>query len=148
MKSFHILSLLAALTLAGTASAYDQPEVYRLKPKDHLLIMGDSTTARGIPVAGFVPLIDQAQREQLPELGAKVSGLGYDMSTSRDLIVLRNQWELVSSTERPGSRAGTREAVVELRHTVRAISAKSPSNPARGLGQASKPSRLIPLTTN
>ncbi len=37
---------------------------------------------------------------------------------------LRNHWELVSSSERPGSRPGTREAVVELRHTVRAITVK------------------------
>ena len=37
---------------------------------------------------------------------------------------LRNQWELVSSTERPGVRAGTREAVVELRHLVRPVTVK------------------------
>ena len=81
------LAMLFCLAGAGVVSAFDQPAVYQLKSKDNLLIMGDSTTARGIPVAGFVPLIDQAQREQLPELGAKVTGLGYDMSTSRDLIV-------------------------------------------------------------
>ena len=86
-RSVLCLALLCCLVGAGVVSAFDQPAVYQLKSKDHLLIMGDSTTARGIPVAGFVPLTDQAQREQLPELGAKATGLGYDMSTSRDLIV-------------------------------------------------------------
>ncbi len=79
--------MLFCLAGAGVVSAFDQPVVYQLKSKDNLLIMGDSTTERGIPVAGFVPLIDQAQREQLPDLGAKVTGMGYSYSTSRDLIV-------------------------------------------------------------
>ena len=37
---------------------------------------------------------------------------------------LRNRWELVSSSERAGTRPGTREAVVGLRHQVRALSVK------------------------
>ena len=86
-RPLFCLAMLFCLAGAGVVSAFDQPAVYQLKSKDHLLIMGDSTTARGIPVAGFVSLIDQAQREQLPDLGAKVTGMGYDMSTSRDLIV-------------------------------------------------------------
>ena len=37
---------------------------------------------------------------------------------------LRNQWEFVKSSERAGTRSATREAMVELRHQVRAISVK------------------------
>ena len=37
---------------------------------------------------------------------------------------LRNGWEWVGALERSGARAGTREAVVELRHQVRPITIK------------------------
>lgn len=35
---------------------------------------------------------------------------------------LRNQWEFVASSERPGECPGTREAIVELRHLARPVS--------------------------
>jgi len=37
---------------------------------------------------------------------------------------LRNGWKFGSSSERAGSRAGTREAVIELHHQVRAVTVK------------------------
>ena len=37
---------------------------------------------------------------------------------------LRNRWELAGTSERAGQRPGTREAVVELRHQVRALTVK------------------------
>jgi len=67
-----ILSLLAALALAGTASAYEQPKVYDLKPNERVLIIGDSTTYDGTDVAGYVRLVDQAIQEQIPDRKAAV----------------------------------------------------------------------------
>jgi len=37
---------------------------------------------------------------------------------------LHNRWELVNSTQRPGQRPGTTEAVVELKHQVRPVTVK------------------------
>ena len=37
---------------------------------------------------------------------------------------LHNRWELVKSSQRPGQRPGTREAVIELKHQVRPVTVK------------------------
>jgi alpha-galactosidase len=37
---------------------------------------------------------------------------------------LHNRWDLVGTTRRPGQRTGTQEAVVELKHQVRAVNVK------------------------
>ena len=73
MRSLRIVSILAALTLAGTASAFEQPKAHDFTAKDHLVIFGDSTTAAGSRSAGYVQLLAQAMGEQLP--GARVSAI-------------------------------------------------------------------------
>jgi hypothetical protein len=80
---YGALLILATVT---TAWAFDQPKVYELKTNDQVLILGDSTTADGLLPAGYVPLTDQAQREQRPDLHVKVDGIGYAMSTSADVL--------------------------------------------------------------
>jgi len=70
------LAMLFCLAGAGTVGAFEQPKVYDLKPKDQILILGDSVTADGQCAAGFVRLIDQAQHEQVPELGVVVRAIG------------------------------------------------------------------------
>ena len=70
----------AILLLSGLIStsvfAFDQAQIYQLKPKDHVLILGDSITTDGQCTGGFVRLVDQVQHEQLPELGAIVRAIG------------------------------------------------------------------------
>jgi len=66
MRLSHIITLLATLTLAVPAAAYEHPKVYDLKPNDQVVILGDSTTADGVDVAGYVRLVDQAINEQIP----------------------------------------------------------------------------------
>jgi hypothetical protein len=44
MKPRRIISILVALALAGTASAYEQPKVYDLKANERVLVLGDSAT--------------------------------------------------------------------------------------------------------
>ncbi|MEI7767476.1 MAG: alpha-galactosidase [Phycisphaerae bacterium] len=69
----------------------------------------------------------QVQRENLT---AKLPGLnpsrypleGFQLEMDGQL--LHNRWEHVGSSRRPGLRAGTEEAVVELRHTVRPVNLK------------------------
>ena len=69
----------------------------------------------------------QVQRENI---AAGLPGLGtlefplHAFELEIDGQDLRNHWEFVSSSELLGSRPGTREAVVELRHAVRAITVK------------------------
>ena len=60
----------AILLLGGLIStsvfAFDQAQIYTLKPNDQVVILGDSTTADGVDVAGYVRLVDQAINEQIP----------------------------------------------------------------------------------
>lgn len=69
----------------------------------------------------------QVQRENVT---AKLPGLDPLMFRLQvfDLEIdgheLHNLWEWVGSSERPGTRVGTREAVVELRHQVRPVTVK------------------------
>jgi len=58
--------------LAGTAVAFEQPQVYQLKAKDHVLILGDSTSAEGYSLAGHIRMVDEAQYEQIPDRGVVV----------------------------------------------------------------------------
>ena len=39
---------------------------------------------------------------------------------------LHNRWEWVGALQRPGERPGTREAIVELRHTLRRLAGPGP----------------------
>jgi lysophospholipase L1-like esterase len=75
-RPLFCLAMLVCLAGSGTAVAFDQPKVYDLKPKDHVVIIGDSVTADGQCIGGFVRLIDQAQHEQVPELGVIVRANG------------------------------------------------------------------------
>ena len=81
-----LLAALAALALAGTASAYEQPKVYDLKPNERVLIIGDSTTYDGNTVGGYVRLVDQGIQEQAPERKAafrSCAGYGATMAPER-----------------------------------------------------------------
>lgn len=79
------LAMLFCLAGSGTAVAFDQPQIYTLKTNDHVLILGDSTTADGVGVGGYVRLVDQAQHEQIPEQGVVVRAIGYGMTHMSDL---------------------------------------------------------------
>ncbi len=72
MKSHHMISILTLLSLVGTASAFEQPKVYDLKPNERILILGDSTTHDGNTVGGYVRLVDQAIQEQVPDRKAAI----------------------------------------------------------------------------
>lgn len=84
----HLTSLIMAATMAlsGTAFAFEQPPIYQLKPKDQVLILGDSTTAGGVLVGGYVRLVDQAQNEQRPDQGIVVRGIGHSGATMTDML--------------------------------------------------------------
>ena len=75
-RPLFCLAMLFCLAGSGMAHAFEQPKVYDLKPKDHVLILGDSITTDGQCTGGFVRLVDQVQHEQLPELGAIVRAIG------------------------------------------------------------------------
>ena len=82
-----LITILYCLAAVGIVSAFEQPPIYQLKPKDQVLILGDSTTAGGVLVAGYVRLVDQAQHEQRPGQGIVVRGMGWSGSTMKDLSV-------------------------------------------------------------
>jgi len=84
-----IFNLAISLCLAGfgTAVAYDQQQIYQLKPNDHILILGDSTTAEGVGVGGYVRLVDQAQHEQIPEKGVVVRAIGGNGMEMQHIVV-------------------------------------------------------------
>ncbi|MHB1296393.1 MAG: hypothetical protein ACYC4R_15550, partial [Anaerolineae bacterium] len=69
----------------------------------------------------------QAQRENVTERLPGLDRLRYPIQVF-DLEIdgqqLHNLWEWVGSSEREGPRPGTREAVVELRHTLRPVTVK------------------------
>lgn len=81
-------AILAALALGqASVSAFEQPKIYDLKPNDHVLVCGDSTTHDGCMPAGYVPLTHQAVQEQLPGKNIKVAGIsGWSGATSLDLV--------------------------------------------------------------
>ena len=74
-RSVLCLALLCCLIGADAVLAFDQPQVYTLKAKDHVVIFGDSTTAEGIRPTGYVELLKQAIGEQIPDQGVKVSAI-------------------------------------------------------------------------
>jgi lysophospholipase L1-like esterase len=86
MKLVNILTPLAALALAGTASAFEQPKVYDLQPNDRVIVLGDSTTAQGSTVSGHIHLVDQALKDQVPALKAVVYGIGWSQHGSASLL--------------------------------------------------------------
>jgi len=61
------LAMLFCLAGSGTVVAFDQPQVYQLKPKDRVCIMGDSTTVDGFAVGGYAQQVIQALKEQIPD---------------------------------------------------------------------------------
>jgi alpha-galactosidase len=69
----------------------------------------------------------QVQRENittgLPWLNPTEAPL-HAFDLEMDGQCLHNRWAFVGGSERPGQRAGTREAVVELRHEVRPVTVK------------------------
>ncbi len=82
-----LLAVLAAFALGqATASAFEQPKVYELKPKDHVVIFGDSTTVAGCKPAGFVQLLIQAVAEQIHDQGVKVSAICKNTRTTSSLL--------------------------------------------------------------
>ena len=69
----------------------------------------------------------QVQRENVVEKLPGLDSLALPLHTFEleiDGQSLHNRWEWVGAAQRPGPRAGTSEAVVELRHAVRPISVK------------------------
>jgi lysophospholipase L1-like esterase len=78
--------MLCCLAGAGTAVAFDQPQVYQLKPKDRVVIMGDSTTVGGCGVAGYVQLVNQALQEQLPDQNITVGAKCKNTRTTATLL--------------------------------------------------------------
>jgi len=86
------LAMLCSLAGSGTLAAFDQPQIYQLKPQDQVLILGDSTTADGVRTPGtYVRLLDQAQHEQIPDLGVVIRGLGWGGTCMHD-IPGQNRW--------------------------------------------------------
>ena len=77
-----LTALLFCFTGLASASAFEQPQIYQLKPKDTVLVIGDSTTADGLKPAGYVRLVEQALSEQIPDQDVGISGLGYPMKTT------------------------------------------------------------------
>lgn len=86
--TLHIRLLVACVlcVLPGSATAMDQPVIHQLKAGDRVLVLGDSTTADGVQIAGHVRLVDQALQEQAPELKASVSGAGWVAKPSGSLL--------------------------------------------------------------
>jgi lysophospholipase L1-like esterase len=83
----HIVSLLVALTLGqAPLMAFDQPKICDLKTNDHVMVLGDSTTAGGLNTAGYVRQIEQAIGEQIPQMGLTVSGVGRPGAPSVQMI--------------------------------------------------------------
>jgi lysophospholipase L1-like esterase len=82
------LSACLLVLLAGVAplAAYDQPRVHTLRTNDHILFLGDSTTAGGLNAAGYVRQVEQAIGEQVPELKVTVSGIGRPGAPSGQMI--------------------------------------------------------------
>ena len=86
------LAMLCSLAGSGTLAAFDQPQIYQLKPQDQVLILCDSTTADGVRTPGtYVRLLDQAQHEQIPDLGVVIRGLGWGGTCMHD-IPGQNRW--------------------------------------------------------
>jgi glutamate dehydrogenase/leucine dehydrogenase len=90
----------ALLLLSGlittSVSAFDQPQVYTLKPKQRVMILGDSTQAEGTAVAGHIRLADQAQREQLPDQDITITGVGWAQHTASSLTQQIDQFVKIS----------------------------------------------------
>jgi len=76
MSRFLTRCLLFLLAGAAALAAEDQPRVHTLRTNDHVLFLGDSTTAGGLNAAGYVRQFEQAIGEQVPELKVTVSGIG------------------------------------------------------------------------
>jgi hypothetical protein len=89
MKPFLFALLLSSV--AGRASAFEQPKIYDLKPNDRVIVLGDSTTYEGTFVAGHVRLVDQAQKEQIPDKNVIVYGFGWAQNETAALLGERGQ---------------------------------------------------------
>ena len=96
-------------SLLGVLAAYDQPAVYQLNAKDQIFVLGDSTTADGLRVAGYVLLVDQALREQLPDQGISVAGDGRPMKTAGSMVGPRGT---VEGVVKPRMQKGPAPTVV------------------------------------
>jgi lysophospholipase L1-like esterase len=68
--------LLLLLAVVAPLAAGDQPRIHTLRTNDHVLFLGDSTTAGGLNAAGYVRQFEQAIGEQVPELKVMISGIG------------------------------------------------------------------------
>ena len=86
MRTKILTGLLDALAFCLPLMAFEQPAIYQLKPKDRVLILGDSTTSDGIQPAGYVQLVEQAQREQILGMDVKVWGYGFAMKGTWTLL--------------------------------------------------------------
>ena len=92
-----IPSLLLLWGLISTSVfAFDQPQIYQLKAKQRVMILGDSTQNEGTAVAGHIRLADQAQREQLPDQDITIAGSGWPQHTAASLPNQINQLVKIS----------------------------------------------------
>ena len=83
-RPLFCLAMLFCLAGAGTAVAFDQPQICTLKTNDHIVFIGDSTTAGGFGPTGYGQLLIQALGEQMP--GVKVNGIGKNTQPSGFLV--------------------------------------------------------------
>ena len=86
MRPILCLTMLCCLAGAGTAVAFDQPQVYTLKPKDRIMVFGDSTTVGGVGVAGYVQQISQALKEQLSDKDVTITAICKNTRTTNTLL--------------------------------------------------------------
>ncbi|MEI8122994.1 MAG: hypothetical protein WCI20_13185 [bacterium] len=101
-RPLFCLAMLFCLAGSGVAHAFEQPKVYDLKPKDQVMIIGDSTSTDAYDVAGYVRLVDQAINEQIPEMGVVVRASAGTFLKAFGLKPVWQKFQIRVSTARQG----------------------------------------------